>query len=240
MKKVMSAFGLALVFSGAVFAQPIDWRERLTEEDLEAGQIHLGMLFNGEADGFMRLGWYRDGDNLHLWDRTMFASQEVYELYEARVNADSLSPQEVRIDFHTGETSIRWEIGFTSDAANGVMSMSRPGEDAQERSIEAPLPGGVLLRAQTFMLVDRVELDPGESFSVDWYSSLSNAVETVTFSAIETVDIETPGGAFTTIRIEQRGGEPANDFFVDVETRRIVRIDVGGQPMSFVRLAEPA
>ena len=72
----------------------------------------------------------------------------------------------------------------------------------------------------------------------DWYALLSHGVAQITLSAVERVEIETPAGPFTTTRIELRGGAPENDIFVDTESGDIVRIDVLGQDMSFLKLAD--
>lgn len=238
-KQTMCALAAMLASGGLAAGQAVDWRERVTAEELERGEIHLGMIFNETRDGFMRLGWYRDGETLHIWDRTMFASQEIYETYAAQIDASTLAPMSADIDFYTGGRRMRFDVDFNAAAVTGSLTAMTPGQDRQSRPIEMDLPEGTMLRASSFVLVGLLELVPGEFSEFTWYGPLSGLVETVRLTAVGRETITTPAGEFQTVRIEQRGGTPPNDFYVEEETGRVVRIDVGGQPMRFVALPEP-
>jgi len=243
MKAIFGSLAVfATAFGGAVDAQDVEWETRIDEAELEQGELHLGLYLAGERDGFMRLGWWRDGDALRIWDRTMLASQEIYETYEAEVAAVDLAPRSVAIRFHTGSAEMRLDASFDGRAGAGQVTINRPGSALASRDVSVELGEGVILRASSFVLAGLLELQPGEFVQLDWYSPLSGAQESVTLTAMEMIEVETPAGRFDTIRIEQRGGTPANDIFVEQGTGRIVRIDIGGQPMQFLALpdAEPA
>ena len=67
---------------------------------------------------------------------------------------------------------------------------------------------------------------------------MRDAYEAVTLTAMEIVSIDTPAGRFDAVRIEQRGGTPANDIYVDEASGRVVRIDVVGQPVQYLALPD--
>lgn len=229
------AGGLFLLAAPAS-AQAPDWMERIDSEELATGELHLGLFVDGEQDGFMRFGWHADGEVVRIWDRTMWASREVYETFEGSVRTEDLSPLAVDISFHSGSAYMVYDNDFEPGRVTGAQRLHRPGQPVASRPVDQALESGTLMRATTFVIAGLLELEPGEAVSFNWYAPMSGAVEAVTLSAIETVAIETPAGAFDTVRIEQRGGSPANDIFVDTATGAIVRIDVDGQPMQFLAL----
>lgn len=232
----------ALVLAGLsapAFAQDVaSWTDRIDPQTLVQGSVELDLHVAGETDGFMRFGWYTEGDVLHVWDRTMWPSQAVYETYEARSDSGSLAPHGADIRFHQGDSYYTIDADFEPGRATGLLTATTPGQPVVNQVIDTELPEGTLLRAMIFVLAAVVPLDPGESISIDWYAPMSNDVSPVTLSAAERVQIDTPGGRFDTIRLEVRGGSPDNDIYVEPETRRIVRIDVEGQPMQFLAPAE--
>lgn len=222
-------------------AQPVeDWIGRIDPQALQSGGIELDLHSGGQVDGFMRFGWYAEGDEVVLWDRTMWASQEIYETYEARVARPDLAPQDVQIRFHQGPNYYRFEFGFEPGQASGRVDIVRPGQPEGGQELTAELPEGSVLRASVFMLAAILPLEVGEQIELDWFAPMNNAVSRVTLSAVERVTIETPNGPVDTIRLEQRGGEPPNDIFVDPATRQVVRIDIGGQDMTFLVRPTPA
>ncbi len=235
------AFGVAglLASAGPAQAQIADWVSRIDEDRLSAGEIHLGLYMNGERDGFMRLGWQLEGETLHFYDRSMLASAEVYETMEGRLNIAGFSPEAVRIRFHQQATIFHFDVAFDGNAASGEMARITPGQPTATQPIQADLPEATIARAGFFLLSALAPLEVGQSISFDWYAPMSLAVQNITVTAAGYETVETPAGSFETIRLEQRGGSPANDVFVEVGTGRIVRIDIDGMPMQFLALPDP-
>ncbi|WP_291845108.1 hypothetical protein [Maricaulis sp.] len=211
-----------------------DWRERLDQEVLAAGEIYLQLEYEGVADGFMRFGWQVDGDVIDIYDRTMWASREVYETMEARVRLEDLAPVSSDIRYHQAGNYYVFDVDFESGAANGQMHVVRPGQPEASQPVAQELEQGAILRASYFVVAAALPLEVGDSVTFNWYAVMGGEGAAVTLTAVEEVGIDTPAGHFTTLRIEQRGGTPPNDIFIDRESGRIVRIDVGGQPMQFV------
>ncbi|WP_323760925.1 hypothetical protein [Maricaulis sp.] len=217
--------------------QSSDWRSRMDRDALAAGEIYLELQFEGEADGFMRLGWQVEGDEIAIYDRTMWASREIYETMEARIRLADLEPVSVDIRFHQGGQYFETAGTFEPGRVTGSTRLVRPGQPDTLHAIDTGLADGAILRASFFVLTAALPMELGEEVAFSWYAPMGNTTADITLRAVEAVVIETPAGTFNTHRIEQRGGTPANDIFVDRDTGRIVRIDIGGQPMRFVASA---
>lgn len=229
---------ISLGLAGWASAQTVnDWVDRIDPADLQTGGIVLDLHHAGEVDGFMRFGWHADGEEIVLWDRTMWASREIFETYEAHVGLAGLDPRRVAIRFHQGETLYRFATEFQEGEALGYVLIERPGQDEARQNLSAELPQGSVLRASVFMLAATLPLEVGEQIELDWYAPMDNAVSRITLSAVEAVTIDTPDGPVDTIRLEQRGGQPPNDIFVIPGTRDVVRIDIVGQDLYFLARA---
>jgi hypothetical protein len=236
--KMIAASLAACMYTSAAQAQLDEWAHRVDRTALESGEIHLGLFYEGEADGFMRLGWNTEDNIVSLFDRSMWASNELYESLEGTLAADSFAPDSFSIRFHQQSAYFLLDVDYQPGHVDGVTRVIRPGQDVGERTFSVDLPEGTIARAALFLFVAVTPMEVGESVSLNWFSPMSGAVEAVTLTAVGEEQIETPAGVFQTIRLEQRGGSPANDFFVDTASGRIVRIDIGGQPMQFLALAD--
>lgn len=240
MKNIPGAAVGLLMLASMAEAQVEDWRSRADETLLQQGELHLGLFYEGEPDGFMRLGWTRQGEEIRIFDRSMWASREIYETMEGRMDAVSLAPIDVNIRFHHGSSYYQIDVAFDAGAATGQRRLVTPGRDDATWLVDQELQAGTVARATLFLLAAVAPLELGQRIAMDWYAPMGDRVEPVVLTAAELVDIETPAGNFNTIRLEQRGGQPANDFFVDRDTGRIVRIDVAGMPMQFLAVPEAA
>lgn len=231
----LAALGAAMLVVTPAQAQSVnDWRDRLDPDSLAGGEIYLELQYEGEADGFMRYGWQVEGDEIAIYDRTMWASHEIYETMETRIRLADLAPVSSDIRFHQGGNYYVFDIDFEPGIARGRMQAVRPGQADASQPLASELESGTILRASIFLVASALPLEVGDSIAFNWYAEMGNAVAAVTLSAVEEVTIETPAGSFATLRLEQRGGTPANDIFIDRQSGDIVRIDVGGQPMQFV------
>lgn len=235
----MREFCLAAVCAASFLTLPAeaqgeDWRSRLDPEALASGEVYLQLQYDGQADGFMRFGWQVEGDEIAIYDRTMWASREIYESMEARVRLADLEPISVDIRFHQAGQYFVTDADFEPGRVTGTTRVVRPGQADASHAIDTSLPEGAILRASFFVLAAALPMEPGDQVTFSWYAPMGNSTADVTLRAAEAVEIETPAGTHDALRIEQRGGTPANDIFIDRDTGRIVRIDIGGQPMRFV------
>lgn len=204
----------------------------------DEGSIHLALMNNGSRDGFMHLGWTRDGSDLRVFDRTMLPSSEVYETFEAVLDASTLAPRMIDLDFFRGLSIFEIDLEFSERRVVGTRAGYNPLQGRQSADVDLELPEGFQMRAVAFILPLYLSQEIGSSVSFSWYAPLVNSTADVSITAAALENVETPNGSVQAIRYEIRGGSPDNDVFVTTEENpEIVRIDVLGRDMHFVTMA---
>ncbi len=195
------------------------------------------MLVEDEPDGFMRLGWQRDEESglIRFYDRTMWASRQIYETLEASVDGSTAAPVDINITFFQETAILTVEAREQDGVMVGSRIFTRPGADDQSASIETPVTESMVMRGAVFFLAPTLPLEIGDSITFDWFAPLWGSAATVTLTAADGGTIQTLGGTHEPIRIEVRGGSTDNDIYVSANdgVREVVRIDVLGQPMRF-------
>ena len=214
-----------------------DWRAESIAALPDSGEMHLQMLVEGEPDGFMRLGWQRDEDAglIRFYDRTMWASRQIYETVEGSIDDRTAAPVDIDITFFQQTGILDVEASEQGGVMVGSRRFTRPGADDQSAPIETPVTDGMIMRGAAFFLSQTLPLEIGDSVTFDWFAPLGGSAATVTLTLADGGTIETLSGTHDTIRIEVRGGSPDNDIYVTANdgVREVVRIDVLGQPMRF-------
>jgi len=236
MKSIFISALTGLAISGAASAQD-DWRSEAAAALPQSGEMHLQLIFNDEADGFMRLGWIRDDENgaIEFYDRSMFASQELYETMSGAVHADTLAPIETFVRLHQQSAIMSVEATAQDGAMVGARALAQPDGSQRSAEINTPITDGMIMRAAVFFMSQTVPLEEGDSVEFDWFSSIGGSAGTVSITAFDGGTIETIAGTFDTLRLELRGAAPENDIFVTNNDgfRDVVRIDILGQNMRF-------
>lgn len=242
MKTILTSLIPAIAIAGAATARD-DWRAEVVAALPQSGEMHLQLINNDEADGFMRLGWVRDDDGgvIRFYDRSMLASQELYETMSGSFHADTLAPIEVAVRFHQQSAILSVEAAERDGVMVGTRTFTQPLAGRQSAEINTPVTDGMVMRAAVFFLSQTLPLEAGDSIGFDWFSSLAGAPGTVTITAFEGGEIDTIAGRFDTLRLELRGASPENDIYVagNDGLRQVVRIDVIGQPMRFEAYPAP-
>mgnify|MGYP001357910239 CR=1 FL=1 len=227
----------AFAFPAAALAQD-DWRAEAAARLPDTGELHMRLMFNGAEDGFMRLGWQRRYGTIHVYDRSMLASGELYETMTVDMRDGDFYPVSASIRFHQQAAIMTVDTEISEGRATGLRALLVPLQGEQEAPVDLDIPDGTLPRAATFILAPYLALSAGDAVSYDWYAPMANAVATVTVTAFEGGAVDTPAGRYEeTLRLELRGASPENDIYVS--DGEIVRIDIVGQDMSFLRLPDP-
>lgn len=233
----MTAALAALVLPAASLALD-DWRAEAAARLPDTGEMNLQFVNAGEVDGYMRLGWRRNGDRIEMFDRTMMMSGDIFESMTAAMTDGDFAPLETVILWHQESAILTFDTVTSDGRVTGTQTLLRPLSGEQSAPIALDVPEGVMPRAATFVLAPYMGLEPGESVTYDWYAVLANSVATVTVTAFEGGTVDTPAGRYEdTLRLEVRGTQPENDIFVS--DGEVVRIDVIGRPMTFLRRPDP-
>lgn len=230
--------GLAIGLAGTASVCGQSIAERVNRAELVEGGFNLGLFIDGERDGFMRFGWYTDAEGVHLWDRSMIISSSDYESFAALLDPADLTPRSVELRYHSGIHYYLVDAAFADGQVSGSRSLHGPGEPTQSEPIDHVRRDAAIVRGAVFMLAPVLDLEPGDSVSFDWWVPMRDVHETVSLTATGVVDVDTPAGRFEAVLIEQRGGTPGNDIYVDRESGRVVRIDVVGRPVQYLALPD--
>jgi len=238
-KILMMGLAYSSVMASVAGAQD-DWRAHALAALPETGEMHLQLVYEDNADGFMRLGWVRGEDEIMLFDRTMYASMEIFETMTMTMDASDFTPRVTDMEFYQGASIMTVDTAVSNSRATGMRAITHPIDGGREAPVDLEIAEGAIFRPAIFMLAPYFGLESGDSLTLDWYAPLGNGAATITLTAFDGGTVETPAGEFTnTLRIELRGASPDNDIFISMgDDPRVVRIDVPGQPMTFVRLPE--
>lgn len=206
-----------------------------------SGEIHLGLYSGEQRDGFMRLGWYREDDDLIVYDRSLLASQEVYETFSARMSAEDLSPEAINLTFNSGSAFMEIKAKFEDGKASGTRRVVQPGMRDDSAPIDVDMPDAAIFRAMSFIVPLVLPQTVGETFSYQWFAPMSQQapIAQVTLSVEEGGMIETGSTSVETVRYALRGSAPENDIYVTRgDDPEIVRIDVLGTDLKFLALED--
>lgn len=233
MKQMLSALA---IFSTGAFAEPLP----VDLEKVDFGAATFDLIQHGMSAGQMYYSITRDGDHIIIHDGTTLLPG-IRESGSMVINAADLSPVSVVLDGDFDRTILDAELTFADGKAQGAYFFKRPSETAKARhEFDADIPAGVTLRAGIFGLVTGLPLEVGAQFDFQWFASLARAVQDVSLIVTGVETIATKEGEFATYAIAVKA-EPENVIYVTTaKPHRVMRIDVIGQDMQFVRLPQSA
>ena len=219
----------------AAASQETSWREQVIDALSNPGEVHLILLNEGEQDGFMRLGWFEQNGQIHVYDRTMMPSLEIYETMAATLSPASLAAADLSITFHQGAAWLDIDLAVDDEILTVTRTTRSPGAQDQVSEFSGAYDADHVLRGLSFIIPQLLAPELGRTLSYTWVAPLGGAIEEVRLTTTDGGVVETPGGSFETVKYELRGGTPENDIYVAMAPeRRIVRIDVLGSPLRFV------
>lgn len=244
-KNIRNHVASVLAFSALAFAglQPSlagekapGWQSLVDISRADLRPFSLKMINNGAEVGSMTYGWERDGNRYVINDRTEM-QPNILETAEGVIDASTLLPVSIGIDFAVGDTKRKYDIAWSGSERTGSVVVSQPGADARTVDFSNPEHPPSALRLSIFGLIAGLQLGDGFSLKLPWYNSLSNTIENIELVHDGITTVETPAGTFEAHKIDLKDGTPENIVYVSTSLpQKIVRIDVVGQPMHFLRL----
>lgn len=231
MKQAIYAAAITCALSGTATAQ--DWRSKVTVENADLSKFSMVLINDGVEAGGMSYGWTKKGDTYVIADRSEM-QPDILETAKGVIDANTLLPKSIVIDFALSGGTMDFDLAWEGDHRTGTIVTNRNGEekthtiDTKEES--APIRLAVVGMVAAFDIDDTFET------SLPWFNTLANKTETITLKTIGTETVEAPAGIFETYKVAVRGGNPENNVYVTKSLpRKIVKIDVLGRPMYFLR-----
>jgi len=208
------------------------WRHAFDLSRTDLSTFSMTLIRDGQPVGSMTYGWESQDGRYRIHDRSEM-QPNILETAEAFVDAASLLPEKLSIDFTIGNNRMDIDAVWQDGQASGALVTVRDGEQhvrptAANASHDAPL------RMAVIGMVAALPLEPGYQITLPWFNSMANRTEQVTLAVTGEQIVETPAGTFDSWQVAIKGGSPENIAYVTKALpQRIVRIDVVGQSMHF-------
>lgn len=212
------------------------WRHQIDLSRADLSLFTMVLIQNDKPAGSMRYEWRRSGDTYVISDRTEM-EPNILETATAIINAETLLPQKVDIDFAAGNNRTVFDLTWNGATLNGEVTLNP--ENQPPKKVPVSGSPNAALRMSVFGAISAMPLKTGFSLEMPWYNSMNNTRETVHIlhTGIETV--VTPAGEFEAHKVELKGGTPENIIYVTIaKPQKIVRIDVVGMPLHFERIPD--
>ncbi len=232
MKNILTA--LAVLCTTSFSVQAGDWHKQVDIRSADLSTFSLVLINSGKEAGSMTYGWHKEGDTYVVADRTEM-QPNILETAKGVIDAKTLLPKSVVIDFAMGDDKMDFDFAWDKNKRTGTIETLRGGKtnthniDTAEE-VGAPLRLAVIGMVAAFPITDTFET------SLPWFNTMSNKVEMITLQTIGSETVEAPAGTFDTYKVAIKNGSPENVVYVSKSLpRKIIRIDVVGQPMHFLR-----
>ncbi len=229
-----SLFTIAALCAASFSVAASDWRTQVDINSADLSKFSMTLFSDGKEVGSMTYGWQKDGDAYVIADRSEM-QPNILETARGVIDADTLLPKSVVIDFAFGPDTMGYDLVWDKNQPTGTVATLRKGE-AKTRAVEATDGVGAPIRLAVIGMVAAFPITDDFETHLPWYNTLSGKVEDITLKTVGSATVEAPAGTFDAYKVAIKGGTPENIVYVSKSLpRKIVRIDVLGQPLHFLR-----
>ncbi|WP_262692260.1 DUF3108 domain-containing protein [Kordiimonas aestuarii] len=215
-----------------------EWRDGLNLDNADLSLFRMIMINEGQQAGTMEYGWTRIGNQYLVEDRTSMAPN-ILESASALIDAKTLLPYTVMVKFSMGDSMMNVDLRWTGGNRQGQIISRRHGDGETIRDVDLVEDNYAPLRMAAIGFVAALPLQDGYQTSFDWFNTMANRTEQVRVETGGRARVETPGGSIEAYKVALRGVMPENILYITTsKPRRIVRIDVVGRDMYFLRTAD--
>ncbi|MDH3458690.1 MAG: insulinase family protein, partial [Gemmatimonadota bacterium] len=138
--------------------------------------------------------------------------------------------QTVEFRGQVAETHLQYGAG----RVKGTAQSPEPTGTIKTLEIDTTLVEGTVDDNTLTMLIPALPLAEGAAFTVNVFESSEGSAKPYTLTVLGTESVTVPAGTFDTFKVESSGGAQPFVFYVTRETpRRLVKIEIVGQPVSF-------
>lgn len=212
-----------------------DWRDGLDLDNADLSLFRMILVSEGIEVGAMEYGWTRIGDRYLVEDRTHMAPN-VLETASALIDGRSFLPHTVAVKFSRGDNLTNVDLRWTGGMRLGQITSRQTGGEETVRDIRLAADVDAPLRMAAFGLVAALPLKDNYQTRFNWFNTMANRTEQVDVITRGRVRVKVPAGIYEAYRVELRGVTPENILYISTKRpRQIVRIDVVGRDMYFLR-----
>ncbi|GAB4517591.1 MAG: hypothetical protein Tsb0010_01800 [Parvularculaceae bacterium] len=205
-------------------------------EKLERGEMRFDLMLDGEVRGEWFVSKRIEDGAFTLIDATTLYP-DIRETVAFVVDAVTLAPRRAVLDADFSRRILDADLTGAAGAIRGEYRTKGPDEvDKRIIPFELALDADVTFRGVVFHLAPTLPLEEGARYEARWFNTLNGQIEDISISVGGTETVETPAGVFEARRMTFEGGSVGNVIYVaEGDAPKIVRVDVLGQNMTFLR-----
>ncbi len=219
---------------------PEDLKPKVTSVAFDPSQLvsrrdSFQVLVQGNPFGYMTAQLLRSSDSLVYTEETVIAAAGLRQKTTLRFDPQSLAVQEVEITGQAAGQALETEVRYRQGRVQGRARIPDPQAGAPRVvEVDTTLAEGTLDMSALQPLLPAFPLAEGASFSVPVFEPAESRTRTLTVRVTGVTDLAVPAGSFPVYRVEVSGTPQPFVFYVTREApRRLVKIEIVGQPLSF-------
>ncbi len=148
----------------------------------------------------------------------------------------ALSPTSLQQGMSMQGQQLKTDVAFAGGRAKGsAQTMTQQGP--KSLTIDTELPKGTIAADAITAALPLFRWADKATFTVNVFAAGKGTVEPIKLAVVGSESVTVPAGTFDTWKIEQTGGESSSVYYVDKQSKRLVRIAPVGQPIE-LRLAK--
>jgi predicted Zn-dependent peptidase len=216
-----------------------DLSPRAAEVSLDPAQLvarrdSFAFMFQGNAMGAQVSDLRREGDGLVYVEETTIPVMGLSQRTQVRMAGESMAPRSVEQSGQVQGQATETRVTIADGRASGRGQSPQEGGQIKTVEVDTAVAAGTFEVNQVQALVPALPLAEGASFSLNVFNASDATTKVFTFKVEGTEDVTVAAGTFPSYRVSLTGGDLPVVFLVSRETpRRVVKIEIVGQPVAF-------
>jgi zinc protease len=194
----------------------------------------FAVMIQGNPMGAQVSELKEEGDGLVYVEVTSIPLMGLTQNTRVRMERGSLAPLAIEQNGQIGGQATETRINVAGGRATGRAQSPQPGGQVKTVDVDTALAVGTFDTNQLQTVLPALALAEGASITVNVFNASDASIKPVTFKVEGVEDVTVPAGTFSTFKVSMAGGDVPAVLYVSRETpRRVVKIEVVGQPVAF-------
>jgi len=204
-----------------------------TAAEVQEETWRFDIVQEGNVAGSTVVDFRRVEDVVWIHDTSVLGA-DISEDMLMRLDATTLEPLSLVVHGEFGAIHVNGQFEVEDGRIRGRFVQHRVEDTvAADVEVDEALSSRTLFRGSLIWLAHTLPLEVGDTYGYRWFMALGARFEDVELKVVGIEDVTVPAGTFETFKVIQEGGSPGNVLYVTTSRpRRLVRVDVVGQPMT--------
>lgn len=193
------------------------------------------VMVQGNPFGYMTAEIVRRADSLVYIEETVIAAAGLRQKTSVRLDPSSLRVLSVERTGSAGGQALDGRVDYRGDRVRGRVQVPDPRAGTPRVvELDTSLAAGTVDESAFQPLVAALPLTEGAAFSLQVFEAAEKRTRTLSVRVAGTTDLTVPAGSFSAYKVEVSGTPQPFVFYVSREPpRRLVKIEIVGQPLTF-------